>query len=127
MALTGLVGAVYMDDAAPLSDNAGLILKWVLNVDVDFVRAFGADGPEIHGIPGQWTVQAEAYWGDERFAALAGELVTVRLFLGAGESRRCLEGPALLIDTGIKATGGQVVQQGIEFKGVGPLRPRSEE
>lgn len=127
MAITGLVGAVYTDDAAPVSDNVGLIFRWLLDVDVEFVRTFGTDGPELYGVPGQWTVQAEAYWGDERFAALVGELVTVRLFLGAGESRRCLEGPALLIDTGIKATGGQVVQQGIEFKGVGPLRPRSEE
>ena len=127
MAVSGHVGAVYGNDAAPLSDNVGLILKWTLDVEIDYVRTFGLDSPELHSIPGQWTVWAEAYWGDERFAALAGELVTVRLFLGAGESRRCLEGPALLIDTGIKATGGQVVQQGIEFKGVGPLRPRSEE
>jgi len=32
MAVKGLVGAVYVDDAAPLSDNIALLFDWTLEV-----------------------------------------------------------------------------------------------
>lgn len=99
MPVKGLVGAVYRDDAAPISDNVALLFDWTLDVEHSKEYTYG---PELHGIPGDWYVKAEAYQAAEEMQA--GQYF-VRLFIGKGNDVRCLAGdveiPALQKTDGI--------------------------
>lgn len=86
MAVKGLVGAVYVDDAAPFSDNIALLFDWVLEAEH---RKEYTYGPELHGILNDWQVKAEAYWAPETMPQ--GQYF-VRLFIGKGKDLRCLTG-----------------------------------
>ena len=102
MSIKGLVGAVYEDEAAPLSDNIALLFDWVLEVEH---RKEYTYGPELHAVSTGWSVKAEAYWAAEQ---VPKGKAFVRLFIGKGEDLRCLAGeielPALEKTDGIEET-----------------------
>jgi len=87
--IKGMVGAVYENDTAPISDNIGLLLNWELEHDTKKEVTFGIEGPELHGIPADWHVKAQAYWMAK---TIDEELVFIRLFIGKGADMRCLTG-----------------------------------
>lgn len=102
MAVKGIVGAVYEDDAAPLSDNITLLFDWTLEVEH---RKEYTYGPELHAVSTGWSVKAEAYWAAEQ---VPKGKAFVRLFIGKGEDLRCFTGeielPALEKTDGIEET-----------------------
>ncbi|MDQ7794150.1 MAG: hypothetical protein RDU89_07020 [bacterium] len=71
-----------------------------------------------------WSGSAEAYWGDRQFFDSLGQIIVVKLFADAGASQRCFEGFALITSEGIETSVDALVQDSIDFEGVGPLYPR---
>ncbi len=113
MAVKGLVGAVYVDDAAPLSDNIALLFDWVLEVQH---RREYTYGPELHGILNDWHVKAKAYWAPEQ---LPKGPAFVRLFIGKGKDLRCLAGQVELPT--LQKTDG-ICETSIRLNGIGGVR-----
>jgi len=113
MAVKGLVGAVYEDDAAPLSDNIALILNWTLEVEH---RKEYTYGPELHGIPTGWHVAVQAYWVEKD---LQQDKAFVRLFLGKGKDLRCLAGQVELPT--LQKTDG-ICESSIKLNGTGGVK-----
>lgn len=74
-----------------------------------------------------WSGSAEAFWGDKRFFDALGKVVVVKLFVDAGPSQTCLEGYAIFTAEGIEAPVDGLVEESIDFRGVGPLCPRGFE
>ena len=112
MAVKGLVGAVYEDDAAPLSDNIALLFDWTLEVQH---RKEYTYGPELHGILNDWHVTAKACWVVEK---VPKGHAFVRLFIGKGKDLRCLAGQVKL--SAIKKTNG-INEMEIRLEGIGKL------
>jgi len=113
MAVKGLVGAVYVDDAAPLSDNIALLFDWTLEVQH---RKEYTYGPELHGILNDWHVKAEAYWAPETMPQ--GQYF-VRLFIGKGKDLRCLAGQVELPT--LQKTDG-ICESSIKLNGIGGIK-----
>ena len=113
MAVKGLVGAVYEDDAAPLSDNIALILNWTLEVEH---RKEYTYGPELHGIPTGWHVAVQAYWAEKD---LQQDKAFVRLFFGKGKDLRCLAGQVELPT--LQKTDG-ICESSIKLNGTGGVK-----
>ena len=113
MAVKGLVGAVYVDDAAPFSDNIALLFDWTLEVQH---RKEYTYGPELHGILDDWHVKAEAYWAPEQ---LPKGPAFVRLFIGKGKDLRCLAGQVELPT--LQKTDG-ICESEIRLNGIGGVR-----
>ena len=113
MAVKGLVGAVYVDDAAPLSDNIALLFDWILEAEH---RKEYTYGPELHGILNDWHVKAEAYWAPEQ---LPKGPAFVRLFIGKGKDLRCLAGQVELPT--LQKTDG-ICESSIQLNGIGGVR-----
>ena len=113
MAVKGLVGAVYVDDAAPLSDNIALLFDWILEAEH---RKEYTYGPELHGILNDWHVKAEAYWAPEQ---LPKGPAFVRLFIGKGKDLRCLAGQVELPT--LQKTDG-ICESEIRLNGIGGVR-----
>jgi len=63
VAIKGMVGAVYQNNTAPISDNIALILNWTL--EVEHRKGF-TYGPELHAVSTGWSVKAEAYGQQSR-------------------------------------------------------------
>lgn len=107
--------------------QAGGFFSWSVDLDGDDLEAttFESTGCKefVRGLLG-WSGSAEAYWGDRRFFDSLGEIVVLKLFVDAGASQKCLEGYALINGVGIEANVGEIVQQSIEWTGVGGLYPR---
>ncbi len=116
MALKGMVGAVYESDTAPISDNIALLFDWTFDVDIKKEITFGASGPELHGIPTDWHVTAEAYWAAKKIPK--GQAF-VRLFIGKGKDMRYLTGQVEL--PAMKQTN-EIEESAITLEGVGLLR-----
>ena len=113
MAVKGLVGAVYVDDAAPLSDNIALLFDWILEAEH---RKEYTYGPELHGILNDWHVKAEAYWAPEQ---LPKGPAFVRLFIGKGKDLRCLAGQVELQT--LQKTDG-ICESSIKLNGIGGIK-----
>ncbi len=113
MAIKGIVGAVYEDDTAPISDNIALLFNWTLEVEH---RKEYTYGPELHGIPVSWHVKAEAYWAVKK---LQRKTACVRLFIDKGSDARCLAGYVEL--PSLKKTDG-IRESTITLTGVGGIR-----
>lgn len=113
MAVKGMIGAVYEDDTAPISDNVALLFDWTLQVDI---RKEYTYGPELHGIPVGWHVKAEAYWAVKK---LQRRTACVRLFIDKGSDTRCLAGYVEL--PSLKKTD-EIYTSTITFTGVGGIR-----
>lgn len=112
MAIKGMVGAVYEDDAAPISENVALLFDWVLEVQH---RKEYTYGPEIHGVLTGWHVKAESYWALKN---IPQGRYFVRLFIGKGDDARTLAGnvelPALKM-------AEEITEMKITFEGIGQL------
>lgn len=113
MAIRGMVGAVYESDTAPVSENIALLFDWTLEVQQ---RKEFTYGPELHGIPTDWHVKAEAYWAPETMPQ--GQYF-VRLFIGKDKDRRCLAGHVEIPE--LQKTDG-IYEVEINLRGIGPIR-----
>jgi len=111
--IKGLVGAVYEDDAAPLSDNITLLFDWALEAEH---RKEYTYGPELHGILNDWHVKAEAYWAPETMPQ--GQYF-VRLFIGKGKDLCCLAGQVELPT--LQKTDG-ICESSIKLNGTGGVK-----
>lgn len=118
---------VTVSGSALTLTQAGGFFNWSIDLDGDDLDAttFESEGRKefVRGLLG-WSGSAEAYWGDRRFFDSLGEIVVVKLFVDAGASQKCLEGYALINGVGVEANVGEIVQQSIEWTGVGGLYPR---
>lgn len=104
--------------------QAGGFFNW--NVDTDSEDAdattFESEGwKEFEQALKGWSGSAEAYWGDEKFFKMLGEIVVVKLFTNTGASQRCVEGFTIINGDGIESAVDQLVQESIDYTGVGPL------
>ena len=113
MAIKGLVGAVYENDTAPLTDNIVLLFDWKL--EVEHRKGF-TYGPELHGVLTGWHVTAEAYWAPEQ---LPKGPAFVRLFIGKGKDLRCLAGQVELPT--LQKTDG-ICESSIKLNGIGGIK-----
>ncbi len=112
MSIKGLVGAVYADNTAPVSENIALLLNWTLEVEH---RKEYTYGPELHGIPTDWHVSAEAYCAEN----LQQKQAFVRLFIGKGKDLRCLAGQVELPT--LQKTDG-ICESEIRLNGIGGVK-----
>ncbi len=113
MAIRGIIGAVYESETAPVSENVALLFDWTLEVQQ---RKEFTYGPELHGIPTDWQVKAEAYWAPETMPQ--GQYF-VRLFIGKGEDLRCLAGQIEL--PALQKTDG-ICESSIKLNGIGGIK-----
>jgi hypothetical protein len=107
--------------------QAGGFFKWSIDPKGDDSNAttFESGGwKEFQRAINGWSGSAEAYWGDGRFFDSLGEIIVVKLFADAGASQRCFEGFALITSEGIEVATDALVQDNIDFEGVGPLYAR---
>lgn len=112
MAIKGLVGAVYENSAAPLTDNIVLLFDWKL--EVEHRKGF-TYGPELHGVLTGWHVMAQAYWAAE---PVPEGPAFIRLFIGKGDDIRCLAGEVKL--PALKEING--IHEGtIKLNGIGGI------
>ena len=129
-------GFVVFDEALTADDEitvsgealtiaqAGGFFNWSVDTDSEDADAttFESGGfKEFEQVLKGWSGSAEAYWGDEKFFNMLGEIVVVKLFTDAGASQRCVEGFAIINGDGIESAVDQLVQESIDFTGVGPL------
>lgn len=104
--------------------QAGGFFNWSVDTDSEDADAttFESGGfKEFEQVLKGWSGSAEAYWGNEKFFNMLGEIVVVKLFTDAGASQRCVEGFAIINGDGIESAVDQLVQESIDFTGVGPL------
>ena len=113
MAIKGLVGAVYQNNTAPLSDNIALLFDWILEAEH---RKEYTYGPELHGVINDWHVKTEAYWAPETMPQ--GQYF-VRLFIGKGKDLRCLAGQVELPT--LQKTDG-ICESSIKLNGIGGIK-----
>ena len=113
MSIKGLVGAVYEDEAAPLSDNIALLFDWTLEVEHRKEYTYGL---ELHGILNDWHVKAEAYWAPEQ---VPKGPAFVRLFIGKGKDLHCLAGQVELPT--LQKTDG-ICESSIKLNGIGGIK-----
>ena len=115
---------VTVSGSALSIDQAGGFFNWSVDAEVDEAEAttFESQGwKEFKPILKGWSGSAEAFWGDERFFESLGKVVVVKLFVDAGPSQTCLEGYAIITSEGVEAPVDGLVEQSIDFRGVGPL------
>lgn len=104
--------------------QAGGFFNW--NVDTESEDAdgttFESQGwKEFEQVLKGWNGSAEAFWGDEKFFNMLGEIIVVKLFTDSGASQKCVEGYAIINGDGIESAVDQLVQETIDFTGVGQL------
>jgi hypothetical protein len=107
--------------------QAGGFFNWSIDGDSEDADAttFESQGwKENVRVLNGWSGSAEAYWGDDRFSRSLGLIVVVKMFVDAGPSQACLEGFALIKGDSIEAPVDGLVQETVDFTGVGPLYPR---
>lgn len=120
-------GPVTVSGKALSLSQAGGFFNWSLDLDADDLDAttFESGGKKefVRGLLG-WSGSAEAFWGDETFFESLGEIVAVKLFVDVGASQKCFEGFALIKGVGIEANVSEIIEQSVEWTGVGGLYPR---
>lgn len=126
MAIRGKVGAVYLLEAAPTTfgtepaqmEQAGGLFLWEMDVTEARGYSFAGGRPEQYHATTGWYVEAEAFWGDDRFFAALGEMVFVRLFIEPGEKLGCLQGYAVL-PLELPRKAGEINKKSIFLEGIG--------
>ncbi|MBW2672580.1 MAG: hypothetical protein JRD89_04075 [Deltaproteobacteria bacterium] len=125
--------ALNAEDVVTVSGEAltlvqcGGFFNWSVDTDAEVPEAttFASGGwKEFQQVLKGWSGSAEAYWGDDRFFKSLGEIIVVKLYVDSGASQKCLEGFVLINSEGIEAAIDSLVQETIDFQGVGPLYPR---
>lgn len=122
--------ALTVDDTITVSgtaltiEQAGGFFNWSVDTDSEDADAttFESQGfKEFEQVQKGWNGSAEAYWGDEKFFNMLGEIVVVKLFTDVGTSQRCVEGFAIISGDGIESAVDNLVQETVDFTGIGPL------
>lgn len=116
--------AVTVSGKALTVVQAGGFFNWSIDTDSENAEAttFQSQGwKEFQQVLAGWSGSAEAYWGDTRFFDSLGEIVVVKLFVDAGPSQSRLEGFALISGNGIEGPVDGLVNETVDFTGVGPL------
>lgn len=122
--------ALGAEDVVTVSGEAltlvqcGGFFNWSIDTDAEDADAttYASDGwKEFQRVLKGWSGSAEAYWGDDRLFKSLGEIIVVKLFVDSGASQKCLEGFALINSEGIETAVDSLVQETIDFQGVGPL------
>ena len=114
--------------------QSGGCFNWSLSPSVDekdvttFKSAVESGGwksfiPLLKG----WTASAEAFWGDHRFFESLGKMVIIKLFTDAGAAQDGMEGYAIVTSDSVEAPVDDVVEEAIDFQGVGPLVDQVED
>jgi len=104
--------------------QCGGFFNWSVDTDAEVPEAttFASGGwKEFQQVLKGWSGSAEAYWGDDRFFKSLGEIIVVNLFIDSGASQKCLEGFALINSEGIEIAVDSLVEESIDFEGVGSL------
>jgi hypothetical protein len=104
--------------------QAGGFFNWSVDGDGDDADAttFASGGwKEFVRMLIGWSGSAEAYWGDTRFFNSLGQIVVVKLFIDAGAAQSCMEGFANISGDKIEAPVDGVIQETVDFTGVGSL------
>jgi len=104
--------------------QCGGFFNWSVDTDAEVPEAttFASSGwKEFQQVLKGWSGSAEAYWGNDRFFKSLGEIIVVKLFIDSGASQKCLEGFALINAEGVETAVDSLVQESIDFQGVGPL------
>lgn len=107
--------------------QAGGFFNWNIDTDSEDAEAttFESVGwKEFKQVLKGWSGSAEAYWGDEKFFNMLGEIVVVKLFVDSGSSQKCVEGFVIINGDGIDSAVDQLVGESIDYTGVGPLHFR---
>ncbi len=122
--------ALGVDDEVTVSGKAltliqaGGFFNWSIDGDGEDAEAttFASQGWKefVRTLKG-WSGSAEAYWGDTQFFDSLGEIVVVKLFVGAGPAQDCFEGFVIINGDGIENPVDGLVQETIDFTGTGPL------
>lgn len=111
--IRGLVGAVYRDDAAPLTNNLVLLLDWELQIDIQKQPLLGS---EMSVVPVGWYVQAHAYFAN---TDVPKKQATIRLFIGDGEDKRHFIGTVMVPELRVSDT---IQRQPVIFRGINQIR-----
>lgn len=104
--------------------QCGGFFNWSVDTDAEVPEAttFASGGwKEFQQVLKGWSGSAEAYWSDDRFFKSLGEIIVVKLFIDSGASQKCLEGFALINSEGIETAVDSLLEESIDFEGVGPL------
>lgn len=104
--------------------QCGGFFNWSVDCEADTaeVTTFASNGwKEFLATVKGWSGSAEAYWGDKRFFDSLGQIIVVKLFIDSGASQKCLEGFAVVTSDGIETATDDIVQESVDFEGVGPL------
>jgi hypothetical protein len=114
MAMKGLIGAVYQNDAAPIKDNTALIFNWTLEIDSLKDLTFG---PQLNAIPHESVIKAEAYWSKTDITKCP---VFIRLFIKKEGDVQNIQGNVELLDSLKKSD--YINEIPIKLLGIGGLR-----
>ncbi|MDA8212160.1 MAG: hypothetical protein M0021_09825 [Clostridia bacterium] len=104
--------------------QSGGFFNWSADMGADMsdITTFMSSGwKEFQSALKEWSGSAEAYWGDSSFFDKLGTEVVVVLYADSGAAKYRFEGFAIITGDGIEANVDDVVQEGIDFQGVGPL------
>ena len=107
--------------------QAGGFFNWSVDAEGETAETTtyaSAGWKEFSQVIKGWSGNAEAYWGNDRFFKSLGQIIVVKLFVDTGASQRCLEGFALITSDNIESAVDEIVQESVDFTGVGPLYPR---
>jgi len=102
----------------------GGFFNWSVDCELETteVTTFASNGwKEFLGTIKGWSGSAEAYWGDKQFFDSLGQIIVVKLFIDSGASQKCLEGFAVITSDSIETATDDIVNESIDFEGVGPL------
>lgn len=122
-----------VDDTITVSGKAvvvepcGGFFNWSIDMEAETVdiTTFESEGwKEFAQTINNWSGSAEAFWGDDNFAAKVGSIMVVKLFVDSGASQRCFEGFAVITGDSVEVPHDDVVNESIDFQGTGPLYAR---
>ncbi|MBC7340951.1 MAG: hypothetical protein H5U02_00595 [Clostridia bacterium] len=106
--------------------QAGGLAKWSVETDAEHADAttFASGGwKEFKQAGVSWSGSCEGFWGDELFFDGLGKVVALKLYADQ-PAGLCFEGYALINGDGIKVQVNALVEESINFQGVGKLYPR---
>ena len=133
-------GAVVFDEALLATDEitvsgkyvaleqAGGMFNWSLDLAVDTQEKTtfqSGEWREFEATLVSFTGSAEAYWGDDRFFQLLGEEMIIVLYVDK-DGPAAYEGYAIFNGDGITTDVNELIQEEIEFTGVGPICYRGD-
>lgn len=104
--------------------QSGGFFNWSADTGADMsdITTFASNGwKEVQPTVKEWSGSAEAFWGDSSFFDKLGTEVVVVLYVDAGAAKYRFEGFAIITGNGIEVNVDDVVQESIDFQGVGPL------